>query len=296
MTTSKQHILLNGYISPENYRSKSTGRSPQVLARDRLPHGTSLLSQYNHIITRYSERPRLPPITDESGIYVKLVSFELCELPIDKIDNSYFKLCSLTKRSNREIGILFISDANRTKFINKLNEYLNPLKDGAEFPRNHLLIDSIESIELADIISFWTDKAELLPVDHNEDKWFELWLKGNVDDATSIAQSICERINGRLGNSSINFFDTTVLLINASLARLSICPEIISNLKELRAARDDISVLVNSLPTEQHQWADDVTARVNRSIDANVSICVLDTGVNYNNPLLSGFSNTEVAH
>lgn len=42
---------------------------------------------------------------------LKLVSFELCELPIDKIDNSYFKLCSLTKRANREIAILFISDA-----------------------------------------------------------------------------------------------------------------------------------------------------------------------------------------
>lgn len=42
---------------------------------------------------------------------LKLVSLELCELPIDKIDNSYFKLCSLTKRANREIAILFISDA-----------------------------------------------------------------------------------------------------------------------------------------------------------------------------------------
>ncbi|EEP2129716.1 TPA: S8 family peptidase [Salmonella enterica subsp. enterica serovar Tamberma] len=295
MTTSKQHILLNGYISPENYRSRSTGRSPQVLAKDRLPHGTLLLNQYNHIIARYTERPRIPPITDEYGIYVKLVSFELCELPIDKIDNSYFKLCSLTKRANREIAILFISDGNRTKFINKINEYLDPLRDGAEFPRNHLLIDSIESIELADITSFWTDKPELIPADRNEEKWFELWLKGNIDDATTIAQSICERINGRLGNSSINFFDTTVLLIKTSLARLSICLEIISNLKELRAARDDISVLVNSLPTEQHQWADDVTARINRSIDADVSICVLDTGVNYNNPLLSSFSNTSLS-
>ncbi|MFW8412224.1 subtilase, partial [Klebsiella pneumoniae] len=223
---------------------------------------------------------------DECGIYVKLVSFESCDLPIDKIDNSYFKLCSLVRRSNREIAILYISETNRSKFINKINEYLNPLRDSRDFPRNHPLIDSIESIELADITSFWTDKTELIPVDHNAEQWFELWLKGDNDYAISIAQSICERINGRLGNSSINFFDTTVLLIKASLARLSICPEIISNLKEIRAAREDISVIVNSLPTEQHQWANDVTSRINRSIDANVSVCILDTGVNYNNPLL----------
>ncbi|MGE4802938.1 hypothetical protein AB8989_21595 [Yersinia hibernica] len=172
MTTSKQHILLNGYVSPENYRSRSTGRSPQILARDRIPHGTSLLSQYNHILVHYDEKPKVPPITDECGIYVKLVSFELCDLPIDKIDNSYFKLCSLVRRASREIAILYISEINRSKFINKLNEYLDPLRDGAEFPRNHLLIDSIEAIELADITSFWTDKVELIPADHNEDKWF----------------------------------------------------------------------------------------------------------------------------
>lgn len=46
-----------------------------------------------------------------------------------------------------------------------------------------MLIDSIESIELADITSFWTDKVELLPLDHNQEKWFEIWLKGDDDSA-----------------------------------------------------------------------------------------------------------------
>lgn len=213
MTSNKQHILLNGYVSPEDYRSKSTGRSPQVASRDREPHGSSLLNQYNQMLVHYDRRPRLPPITDECGIYVKLVSFESCDLPIDKIDNSYFKLCSLVRRSNREIAILYINETNRLRFINKINEYLDPLRDGREFPRNHSLIDSIESIELADITSFWTDKTELIPVDHNAEQWFELWLKGDNDDAISIAQSICERINGRLGNSSINFLTLQYYLL-----------------------------------------------------------------------------------
>ncbi|HGS7150257.1 TPA: S8 family peptidase [Klebsiella variicola subsp. variicola] len=295
MTTSKRHMLLNGYVSPENYRSRSTGRSPQVPSRNRVMQGTSLLNQYNRILINYDQRPKLPPITDESGIYVKIVSFEQCYLPIDKIDNTYFNLCSLVKRDDREVAIIYISESNRSKFITKLNDYLNPLKDGADFPRNHMLIDSIESIELADITSFWTDKVELLPLDHNQEKWFEIWLKGDDDSAKNIANAVCERINGRLGNSSINFFDTTVLLIFSSLARLRVCPELISNLKEIRAARDDISVIVNSLPTEQHEWAEDVVSRINRNAEANVSVCVLDTGINFNNPLLSGFTNTSLA-
>lgn len=295
MTTSKQHILLNGYNSPESYRSRSTGRSPHIPARERSVHGITLLEQYQRIIARYDEKTRLPPITDEQGIYVKLVSFEGCELPIDKIDNSYFKLCSLVKRSSRETAILYINDGDRLKFISKLADYLNPEKDGAQFPRNHLLIDSIESIELANIESFWTDRVDLIPTEPDEENWFELWLKAGENEATSIAQSICERINGRLGNSSINFFDTTVVLIRTSLSKLSICPEVISNLQEIRAARDDISVLMNSLPTEQHQWAEDITTRISCSTQTDVSVSILDTGVNYNNPLLSSFVDTSSA-
>uniref|UniRef100_UPI001CDA76BA hypothetical protein n=1 Tax=Escherichia coli TaxID=562 RepID=UPI001CDA76BA len=71
MTTNKRHILLNGYVSPENYRSRSNGRSPQVPARDRAVHGISLLNQYSRILNHYDERPRLPPVTDEKGIYVR---------------------------------------------------------------------------------------------------------------------------------------------------------------------------------------------------------------------------------
>ncbi|HGX4933973.1 TPA: subtilase, partial [Escherichia coli] len=273
MTTNKRHILLNGYVSPENYRSRSNGRSPQVPARDRAVHGISLLNQYSRILNHYDERPRLPPVTDEKGIYVRLISFEQCDLPIDKIDNTYFKLCSLVKSNNRETAIIYINENDRTKFTKKINDYLNPSKDGIEFPRNHLLIDSIQNIELADITSFWTDKKDLIPDDHGVEKWFELWLKGNKEDVLNIARRLCERINGRLGNTSINFFDTTVVLIRTSLSRLKVCPELISNLKEIRSARDDISVIVNSLPTEQHQWAENVAARITRNNEADVSVC-----------------------
>ncbi|EDB2506706.1 subtilase, partial [Salmonella enterica] len=218
MTTNKRHILLNGYVSPENYRSRSNGRSPQVPTRDRAVHGISLLNQYSRILNHYDERPRLPPVTDEKGIYVRLISFEQCDLPIDKIDNTYFKLCSLVKSNNRETAIIYINENDRTKFTKKINDYLNPSKDGIEFPRNHLLIDSIQNIELADITSFWTDKKDLIPDDHGVEKWFELWLKGNKEDVLNIARRLCERINGRLGNTSINFFDTTVVLIRTSLS------------------------------------------------------------------------------
>ena len=96
---------------------------------------------------------------------------------------------------------------------------MNPSKDGIEFPRNHLLIDSIQNIELADITSFWTDKKDLIPDDHGVEKWFELWLKGNKEDVLNIARRLCERINGRLGNTSIKFFSILLLFLSVRVYR-----------------------------------------------------------------------------
>lgn len=38
-----------------------------------------------------------------------------------------------------------------------------------------------------------------------------------------------------------------------------------------------------------------VAARITRNNEADVSVCILDTGVNYNNPLLSRFTNSSLA-
>jgi len=71
----------------------------------------------------------------------------------------------LRKVDDREIAVVFIPEARRDVFQRKIEQYLDPGKDGWGGPRNHNLIDSIFEIKLADLQSFWMDDESLYPDD-----------------------------------------------------------------------------------------------------------------------------------
>jgi hypothetical protein len=47
------------------------------------------------------------------------------------------------KENEHEVALVFIPESRRNSFHNKLQQYLDPNKDGANGPRNHSLVDSI---------------------------------------------------------------------------------------------------------------------------------------------------------
>ena len=230
------------------------------------------------------------PITEDIGIYVEIVGAPNCELPLDSLDTTRdFKLRSCRKAGDHEIALVFIPEARRNNFLRKVEQYLDPTKDGAKGPWNHNLIDSIAEIKLADLRSFWTDDPALFPENPHQLVWWELWLKRRPTDqnALQIAHSLVERIGAKLGNTSISFFDSVVVLIKASAHQLERAPELIANLEELRRAKETPNVLIESWPKEQHQWVDDLNARLQIVDGTTTAVAILDTGVNYNHPLLS---------
>src|SRR5690606_9133441 len=166
-------------------------------------------------------------------------------------------------------------ETRRETFQRKVTQYLDPDKDGKGGPRNHNLIDSIAEMRLADLRAFWTDDPSLFPQDSNQQIWWELWLKRrNGEDPQIIAAQLSERIGGRLGNTSLSFFDSMVFLIRASSQQLERAPELISSLEELRRAKETPNVLVESSPKEQREWADDLAARLKISDEASVSVAI----------------------
>lgn len=179
-----------------------------------------------------------------------------CELPLDSLDTSKdFKLRSCRKVDDYEVAVVFVPESRRGVFQSKLDQYLDPDKDGKGGPRNHNLVDSIAEIKLADLQSFWTDVRGLFPQDEDQVVWWELWLKKqpNAEDPLHIPHQFAERINAQLGNTSITFFDSLVVLIRASSRQLSRAPEFIANLEELRRAKETPNVLLRSSPEDPAQ-------------------------------------------
>jgi hypothetical protein len=292
LAAGKPHIVLDGFSKSEDFSSRSTSRSTLIPARPRTAHGRNLATQFELVMHQYSERriDAQTPITEDIGIYVEITGFPRIPLPLDKLDNRDFKLFSCkTVEENVEIAIVFIPESRRGSFQIKVSQYLNPdLDSGKGFPRHHTLIDSIASIRLANIKSLWTDHPDLFPVLSSQVFWWEMWLKNRPgQDAVNIAETLAERIGGRLGSTTQSYYSTTVVLVQASVSQLEKSLDLISNLEELRKAKETPEVFIHSSPVEQQQWADDLISRIEVSGDINTTICILDSGVNYTHPILA---------
>lgn len=291
MTERKPHILLGGFANHEDFRSRRTGRNPIIPPQDRNSHGQFLAQQYSRLLSRFQDqRDELPePVTADIGIYVEIIGAPGCDLPLDSLDTSRdFKLRSCRKVDGCEVAIVFIPESRRDVFQRKIEQYLDPGKDGKGGPRNHSLIDSIAEIKLADLKSFWTDDESLYPTNSQQQVWWELWLKKRPhdDDPIQVAHLLAERIGAELGNTSLSFFDSVVVLIKASAHQLERAPELIANLEELRPAKETPNVIIGLSPKEQHEWAEDLKGRLYLDETVSVAVTILDTGVNYHHPIL----------
>lgn len=268
MAESKPHILLDGFANNEEFRSRRSGRNPVIPPQDRATHGQSLSQQYSNVLDHFQHQraQAARPITEDIGIYVEIVGAPGCELPLDSLDTSRdFKLRSCRKVDDHEVAVVFVPEPRRDAFQRKLEQYRDRQKDSKKGnPRNHNLVDSISEIKLADLRSFWTDDPILYPEDSQQVVWWELWLKkrSTDEDPLQIADQLAERINAQLGNTSLSFFDSVVILIKATAQQLERAPELIANLEELRRAKETPNVLIKSSARDQHQWADNLNDRL----------------------------------
>jgi hypothetical protein len=261
-----------------------------------------LVGQYAAALAAYSQRRAAvtAPVTEETGLYLELTSMSGCKLPLESLDTARdYRLQSLHREGEAEVAVIFVPDSRRTVLQGKLQAYLNPQRDrSAQNPKpsNRRLVDSIAQIRLANLRSFWTDDLAFFPTDANESRWWELWLsKQGGLDLLATAGAFAQRLGAQLGNTSITFHNSAVVLIRAKVAQLEQATELISCLAELRAAKETPTVLVRETPAQQQAWADDLRNRTQVESGANVFVTILDTGVNFDHPLLSAACDASLA-
>ncbi|PTQ86801.1 S8 family peptidase [Agitococcus lubricus] len=289
MSAPKKHILLNGYYNSQQYSRRASPQQNHVPFNNQSIHGRQLLSQYQQALTNCDRNRPTDPIMETTGVYVELKSQIDISLPLDSLDNRDFILKNFKIINNQEIVTVFISDDKRQKFANKIIEYADQSKNKENGnPKNHRLIDSILEIRLADLKSFWTDDLVLFPNDGQE-IWWEIWLtanRRNYDVVRDIAFQLAERIDATLGNTSLTFFNSIVFLIKATARQLETAPELISSLQELRRAKEVPDTIINSSLQDQRDWSIDLADRIEYRNNISSAVSILDTGVNYNHPIL----------
>ncbi|MCU4336035.1 S8 family peptidase [Acinetobacter dispersus] len=295
----KQHINFNSENHNFSYTSKNRVPNPPIPFRNYYQHANNLLIEFSNAEKEFNKQKDelLQDIDsfEKNGIYLTITSSPNFTLPLESLETRDIHLANVqfNDSTKTEEATIFISENKRSTFLKKISEYINTIsKDPTVNPKNKPLVNSIDHIKLASLKDFWTDALELFPKDEKKTIWWEVWIKkigDNPEYTYDLVKTFAKSINAELGNNYLSFFNNMVFLIKASAEQLEKSLFIMINLLELRYVAETPSFFVNLNSIEQQNWIDDLIPRISTNKKPTTSICILDTGVNYNHPLLKIF-------
>ena len=301
MPRNLEHIILSGYVSTESYTSPSKGRDRVVpTGRNRTYHGNTLRNQLSTAIVSFRQG------SDAEFVYLEFISEEDCLLAFDSFEDGKggdhkFVSSKLEKyivdgvKHERYRACVLLNTKGVSKFLKKIEEYLNPEKDGKKSgnPRNTKLLNNISDIQRATLRSFWQEDEVKFP-DQDEEVWWEVWLRrDNVEidsrEDEDIINILVDYVT-EVADRRLLFPEHIVRMVRCTARELSTTLLYSDKLAELRKPKEIADYFTGLDSDDANDWIDDLRNRtIDRTTDDSVIICLLDTGVNRGHPLLQDF-------
>ncbi|VAW87215.1 putative serine protease [hydrothermal vent metagenome] len=296
---AKPHFFLGRTGKPELYTSVSTGggKKQSTPEQNRQQHGSALLSQLQQIQTdqqTLKSEASAYPLESAIGIQIEFESFPDIALAVESLANETHKieLLNVIHRKNTTFATIFVPEGKLSAFEKKLRDYLSEKKNknGGAID-NRPLIDAIRSFRVAALEALWTDDLDQLPDDTEQNFWWEVWLpvrgnrQGVIHDFTLLANTIGIEVSPQ----SLRFPENSVLLAKGNRRQFSQTSLLLNNISELRRAKETAAFFDEMPVDQQHEWTGELLNRVLFSgiTDSTPYVCILDTGVNRDHPLLS---------
>jgi Subtilase family len=302
---TRNHIIVRNRTETLPYTSPNTGRS-KVIPRqigDRQQHGSNIRQQFDRAVSDFNES-----YTETDYVYVVFKSPIDILLDLEKFDKGNFRLSSYRRIITDDAegmqheyyeAAVYLNRRAVSQFLRKINQYLNEdtrltynqdgSRKGGGNPKNQTLIANIEEVKAATLQSFWQEPELPFP-NLDEEVWWEVWLTrdGNNDNQNpvSVINNVVENANIQIGQRVLKFPEHWVCLMKATANDLGAILYS-DKLAEIRKPRETADFFTNLEVSEQANWISDLARRVdNMTSENNVSVCLLDTGVNRTHPLL----------
>ena len=266
---------------------------------DRFAHGTALAAAAQAALASGQQRRRaagdaigIAPASD--GVYVVFDSFAGFDLRLSTLDPQQAgdqpELLAVQEVvvNGRvvERATVFVPDGKLSYFVKRFDEYASQdTPTGAR--KNANFVERIAAVRLATIEALWTDDAGDFPA-ADALVWWEVWLRHRDGGEAQRLAGLAETLGVTLGERQLVFDDRTIVLVRATATQLSAAVDLLDDLAELRRAKLTADFFGDLTPAEQVDWVADLAARTQHANDGSPAVCVLDTGVNNNHPLLSG--------
>lgn len=293
------HIKLPDIADTIRYSPGQTpAGGPNIPSRDRISHADFLGDKFDRMREADSnmkiQRDALS-LPTRTGTYVEFKGTQNYDLVTQSLEaiNAGMRLMNVRNITDIDgntdtYATVYIPRGQENKFLNKLRDYATKVTEKGN-PKNQKLINSIENIHIALLHSFWTDTSQFLP---NESyNWFEVWIKINesIDKQEQIIQftNLLTILEISFKSNYLLFPERAVLLVYANNESLIQILNSSDSLAELKAGKETADFWTNESPSDQNEWVEDLLSRLVVNGQSNVSVCVIDTGVNNGHELLA---------
>lgn len=293
--------------SSSSFTTPRIGRDSSSTPRRNKSTHSSLLKKQFQKAWKESEDELIVCRSDRKGLYLEFKGekgYDLVTKSLEKFSGSVEnQIRVLNVRQEQDASLIpiltdsppaiekttyatvFVPYSQEEYFLKKIEDYATKLTDKGN-PSNAPLVESISCIRKAQKIkSFWTDDLLLLP--RTEYVWCEVWL--NSDNPVILAQfeSLLQKLEIKAKKSSITFPERNVKIIYANNKTLEKITEHTDHIAEYRLAKELCNFWLEQNNQEQAEWAEELSSRIVCDDSSGVSVCILDTGVNYSHPLLT---------
>ena len=282
----KPNIVLS--IAPTSYPFTPINgpRDKSVVARSVSEHAAKLLFEFERAEAENDA------FGARGGSYLTFSSAEGCDLDVDGLENKNGKIAVLNSSRNDDTGVttatVFVPARKAGFFENKVRKYCDPTcntKKGN--PKNNKLIASIESVAKTTVRDLWegppADFPGALP------KWCELWLDTSVVPYVDLKRSLkaaCDDAGIELSPEELVFPEVSIRLVRVDGDSLEKLFKSMGYIEAVRPSALPVSEVIALDAREQKEFVDDMVDRL--AVETSTTaVCVLDSGVNREHPLLA---------
>ena len=290
MTVDKKNIFLDNTQTSVPYSSKPAPIECHYPKRDKIQHAEFIECKLKTCYENSFTQKQAAAIRYKEGVYLEFSSDANYDLACNSLENIQQGIRLLNVKldddSKKIKATVYIPSGKETYFLKKVEAYSSEVTKNGN-PKNNDLISSIGDIKIAVLESFWIGKASDIP--DTVDQWCEVWLRYEEDNADKVKSAFlkyCNVLEIERRENNLLFPERLVVLIKANrvhLTKLISCCEFIS---EFRRAPEPTSFFDELSGREQAEWSDEFLSRINFN-NGRACICILDTGLNQNHPLLN---------
>lgn len=290
------HIYVENSGQPEPYTSKSGGRTPAPPTRDRAAHAEGLLRSLSGVLQEVQSGIEADVVENRRDPRGFVLEFRMplgSENFVEKLEDrrQHIELLSVSDRGEAGlVASVYVPMQAQQHFIRKVEKYRDEQTPKGR-PKNETLVARVDAIALAALNSFFTEDPRLLP-ETEERIWWEVWLR--VGERESFITA-ARRHEVSTSNESISFPEREVVLAFGSRTSMGRLVES-GTIAEVRIAKDVPSHFLGLANDEQAEWADDLAGRLVPPDGNAVAVCILDSGVSRDHPLLEPAVDPEDVH